>query len=153
MDKAYVFISNKDKNSYTLLQELKKINNWKELFSIISVHSQKNLVKQFNIRRVPSIVWDNTIFEGQDALSFINENKQEEENPGNNNVNLQGPSFSDYENEDFSTINQNIPTFTSIEESGFSQNNDLDLNTRMQQYNSQRKNIDNLIEKKKSSNR
>lgn len=147
-NQAYVFVSNKDNNSIFLVQELQKINNWQNLFSIVSVHAQKNLVRHYNIQKVPSILWDDHLFIGQDALSFVQENI-EQKKPKHREI----EPLSDYDKEEFSSLgqlNQQIPTFTKIEESGSSKNlTDLDINSRMEQYNSQRKAIDNMIEKNK----
>lgn len=145
-NKAYVFVSNKDKNSIVLLDSLQKINNWQTLFSIVSVHAQKKLVKDLNIKKIPSILWNENLFVGQDALIFVKENINQKQNT----TKEKKQNFSEYSEENFSPLQQEVPRFTSIEENTISENKDMDINARMQQYNMQRQALDETIEQKKA---
>lgn len=144
MSKLNLFLSHKDNKCIETFDFLKKFEDHEKYVNILSIHDNKEFVRQSGITKVPSIIENNDIIVGKKQCclklqSYIISKKNPEKiNPSSLNPlpppqNTFKPVTEDSGN--FGNINTPPPMFTNITEPNNTDNNSEDLAAKIARYN------------------
>jgi hypothetical protein len=153
-----VFLSHKDTNSIKLFTELEVIENSQQLFKIVDIKEEKTLIKKYNIKRIPSMIYNNRTYIGMDAMNLVKEfQTQFPSGQGNKNSSGQGNKsvLEPQENKMFADANDmyDLNNFNSGMErdktpvSSCRSTSDSDLSKQMEEYANSRSALENQLKK------
>jgi hypothetical protein len=140
-----VFLSHKDANSMKLFEEIQKVNRFEKMFNTVDIHAEKHYIKEYNIKKIPSLVFQDRIYVGQNAMTLIKQfqsqfpqenskKEQTEKQPIQEPVGSTGFSPAD-------SIEIGNPLFAPPIQIRPVQDDETDLQTKMDRYNESRASI------------
>lgn len=66
-----VFLSHKDSNSLKLFETIKNVNRFEKIFNTVDIHTEREYIQKYNIKKIPSLLYQERLYTGQNAMMLV----------------------------------------------------------------------------------